>query len=73
MTADFVEDPSVTVALSDVQDARPAGNSWGECTHCWHRFMGWYHMVLPDGHVLQKCCKCPKTRSVHFAHIRSYD
>lgn len=27
-------------------------------------------MVIPDGHVTQKCCRCPATQVVHKDHIR---
>lgn len=40
-----------------------------ECAkHCWHAYQGAYHMVLKDGHILQKCCRCPATRQVHRDH-----
>jgi hypothetical protein len=25
-------------------------------------------MVIPDGHILEKCCQCPTTRLVHMEH-----
>lgn len=25
-------------------------------------------MVIPDGHVLEKCCKCEATQLVHCEH-----
>jgi hypothetical protein len=39
-----------------------------DCNHCWHAHEGPYMMVLRDGHILQKCCKCQGTRTVHRAH-----
>src|SRR5438094_5250299 len=38
-------------------------------THCWHVYRGAIWMVLPDGHVLEKCCLCPATRTVHVEHL----
>jgi hypothetical protein len=38
------------------------------CEHCWHPQEGPYMMVLRDGHILQKCCKCGAGRQVHRAH-----
>lgn len=37
--------------------------------HCWHTFRGLIHMVIPDGHAVQKCCKCKTTRTVHVDHL----
>lgn len=39
-----------------------------EHEHCFHLFRGVFHMVLPDGHVLEKCCKCQQTRVIHAEH-----
>lgn len=36
--------------------------------HCFHAYRGAIHMVIPDGHVLEKCCKCETTRMVHIDH-----
>lgn len=36
--------------------------------HCFHIVRGPWWMVVPDGHVLEKCCKCPRTRTVHAEH-----
>lgn len=36
--------------------------------HCWHDYLGALQMVIPDGHVVQKCCKCSATRTVHVDH-----
>lgn len=43
-----------------------------ECghTHCYHMYTGAIWMVVPDGHVVQKCCKCTSTRTVHIDHTR---
>lgn len=38
--------------------------------HCWHAYQGAIWMVIPDGHVVQKCCKCPETRLVHIDHAK---
>lgn len=37
--------------------------------HCWHAYQGMIHMVVPNGHVLQKCCHCEATRTVHADHV----
>ena len=37
--------------------------------HCWHMHRGPIWMVVPDGHVVQKCCKCPHTRTIHGDHM----
>jgi len=42
-----------------------------EHKHCFHLFRGPIHMVIPDGHVVQKCCTCERTRTVHADH--AYD
>jgi hypothetical protein len=36
--------------------------------HCFHTYNGIIHMVIPDGHILEKCCQCPTTRLVHMEH-----
>lgn len=36
--------------------------------HCFHLFRGPIWMVMPDGYVLEKCCKCEQTRLVHAEH-----
>lgn len=41
----------------------------GTCDHCWHAYQGMIHMVVPNGHVLQKCCHCEATRTVHADHV----
>lgn len=41
--------------------------------HCYHPFGGVLSMVIPDGHVVQKCCKCPNTRTVHASHVPEHD
>lgn len=40
--------------------------------HCWHAYRGAIFMVIPDGHMVQKCCKCPATRTVHVEHSGGY-
>lgn len=37
--------------------------------HCWHAFRGPLLMVVPDGHIVQKCCSCKATRTIHVDHI----
>lgn len=39
--------------------------------HCMHPFTGVLHMVVPDGHVVEKCCKCPHMETRHVAHERA--
>jgi hypothetical protein len=36
--------------------------------HCWHRKNGAIWMVVKDGHVVQECCRCPATRTIHLDH-----
>lgn len=36
--------------------------------HCYHAYHGPIHMVIPDGHTVQKCCKCGTTRAIHMDH-----
>lgn len=36
--------------------------------HCYHAYGGPIWMVVPDGHVLEKCCKCEATRLIHIDH-----
>lgn len=38
------------------------------CSHCWHHYRGAILMVIPDGHVVQECCKCHQHRTVHAEH-----
>lgn len=38
--------------------------------HCFHTFRGPIWMVVPDGHVLEKCCKCETTRLIHIEHTQ---
>lgn len=40
----------------------------GGGSHCWHLKRGAIWMVVKDGHVIQECCKCPQTRSIHGDH-----
>ena len=37
-----------------------------EC--CFHLYGGPIWMVIPDGHVVEKCCQCNCTRTVHAEH-----
>ena len=39
-------------------------------SHCWHAHRGPIWMVLPDGHIVQKCCECGAIRTVHVEHAR---
>lgn len=32
--------------------------------HCWHFFYGPGINLVPDGHVVEKCCQCPATQTV---------
>jgi hypothetical protein len=38
------------------------------CNHCWHAFRRAFMMVLPNGYVLQECCKCHEHRTIHADH-----
>lgn len=38
--------------------------------HCWHAYCGPIWMVIPDGHTVQKCCKCPAMRTIHVDHVQ---
>jgi hypothetical protein len=40
--------------------------------HCWHAYRGPIWMVIPDGHVLEKCCKCETTRLIHIDHLHEH-
>lgn len=40
-----------------------------EHEHCWHLFRGGVMIVLPDGYIVQKCCKCSEARQVHAEHV----
>lgn len=40
--------------------------------HCWHQFHGPIWMVIPDGHTVQKCCKCDAVRTVHVEHLHEH-
>jgi hypothetical protein len=40
--------------------------------HCFHAFHGALLMVIPDGHVVQKCCKCSATRTIHVDHVHDH-
>lgn len=39
-----------------------------ECNHCYHAHRGPIWMVIPNGHVVEECCKCHSTRTVHVEH-----
>lgn len=41
--------------------------------HCWHAFRGPIWMVIPDGHMVQKCCQCEATRTVHVEHAGGHE
>lgn len=38
-------------------------------TCCFHVFTGPIWMVVPDGHVVQKCCHCSAMRTIHRCHM----
>jgi len=40
--------------------------------HCWHAHRGPIWMVVPNGHILQDCCKCHATRLIHVDHAYGY-
>lgn len=40
------------------------------CTeHCYHVHHGPIWMVVPDGHVVIRCCKCGATKLEHREHL----
>jgi hypothetical protein len=39
-----------------------------EENHCWHIYRGPVWQVLPDGHSVYKCCRCPARSSFHREH-----
>ena len=41
--------------------------------HCYHKLRGVIHMVIPDGHIIQKCCKCEEIRVIHIDHMHEVD
>lgn len=42
-----------------------------ECEKCcYHAKKGPIMMVIPDGHIVQECCKCHNTRVVHIDHLK---
>ena len=52
--------------------AKPGGavGVWcGQKEHCFHPYCGVIHMVIPDGHVLVKCCQCEHMETRHAAHV----
>lgn len=42
-----------------------------EC--CYHMYHGSILMVVPDGHIVQKCCKCACIRTTHADHLGEND
>lgn len=40
-----------------------------DCSHCWHSAAGPLLMVMPDGGIAQRCCKC-QMRGVIDARFR---
>ena len=38
------------------------------CTHCWHLHRGPWWGTLNDGFIVQSCCKCHATRTIHQDH-----
>jgi hypothetical protein len=45
-----------------------AGLREREHEHHWHEHAGAVWMAVPDGHIVQKCCRCWATRTVHRDH-----
>lgn len=39
-------------------------------SHCWHVHRGAIWMVLKDGHIVQECCRCEATRTIHAEHAK---
>jgi hypothetical protein len=42
------------------------------CNHCYHVYRGPISMVVPDGHVVEKCCKCGLTTTVYAEHLTEH-
>ena len=40
--------------------------------HCYHALRGIIAMVIPNGHTVQKCCKCEAIRTIHIDHANSW-
>lgn len=40
-----------------------------ECKHCYHPNEGPLYMVLRDGYVPLRCCKCQQLTTVHRGHV----
>ena len=40
----------------------------GHERHCWHDYHGPIWMVLRDGLVIQRCCTCSASRTIHTEH-----
>lgn len=38
------------------------------CACCYHDYRGPIHMVIPDGHIVQKCGRCEAMRTIHAEH-----
>ena len=49
--------PTKTVTNSPAEKER--------CDHCYHRHTGPLMMVIKDGHIVERCCKCGCLRQVH--------
>lgn len=39
-----------------------------QCEHCYHTKQGPIMMWVPDGHVVEECCKCHGWRTIHRSH-----
>ena len=53
-------------ALREVEMSRQRAEE--DHKHCYHVFRGVIFMVVPDGHIVQKCCKCEAQRVIHTDH-----
>ena len=40
----------------------------GHYAHCYHVFRGSIAIVLRDGFIAEKCCKCGAKRTIHAEH-----
>lgn len=36
--------------------------------HCYHTKRGPIMMVIADGHIVEECCRCHQTRTIHADH-----
>jgi hypothetical protein len=57
--------PSLDQMLSALNERVGPAPHW----HCMRPYEGVLHMVVPNGHVVVKCCECPHMETRHMAHV----